>query len=69
MMMVVAFVDVVGYVSLGPGANEMKTRGGEREGRRRKRKMKERGGGACGKFRATSFSWMGVFFFLLSILG
>jgi hypothetical protein len=37
-MMVAAFVDVVGYVSLGLGANEMKTRGGEREGKRRKKR-------------------------------
>jgi hypothetical protein len=66
LMMVAAFVDVVGYVSLGLGANEMKRRGGEREGKRRKRKMKER---ACGKFRASSFSWMGFFFPLLSNLG
>jgi hypothetical protein len=30
-MMVATFVDVVGYISLGLGANEMKTRGGERK--------------------------------------
>ncbi len=38
-MMVAAFVDVVDYVSLGLGANEMKTRRGERE---KEREEKER---------------------------
>jgi hypothetical protein len=38
-MMVAIFVDVVGYVSLGLGANEMKTRRGERE---KEREEKER---------------------------
>jgi hypothetical protein len=40
-MMVAAFVDVVGYVSLGLGANEMKTRGG-RKRRKEKKKKDER---------------------------
>ncbi len=38
-MTVAAFVDVVDYVSLGLGANEMKTRRGERE---KEREEKER---------------------------
>jgi hypothetical protein len=41
-MMVAIFVDVVGYVSLGLGANEMKTRRGERERRKEKKKKDEK---------------------------